>query len=113
MAVDTAQLDLVVEATETAYMRDCFSDGAWRECARFLLAQGHTASEAAAILLSKHVRWADDVQGRGIGKGTTSAAFKRYYNRCSPPGGSWQLEGEQMAYETFGDNDDETLRECV
>jgi hypothetical protein len=99
-------LDLVLEASECGYMHDSYGDAAWRQCARFLLAQGHNAPEAAAIMLSKHMRWADDSQGRGIGKGTNSAAFKRYYIRATHGGDWWRLEGERMAYETFGDNDD-------
>ena len=68
----------VMTATESAYMRDAYGEGAWARCVKLLLARGLTSEEAVAVLRSKHMRWADDAQGRGIGHETNSGAFRRY-----------------------------------
>jgi len=93
--------DQAYEETQVAYMRDDFSDGAWRKVFEFLLKEGHAPAAAAAIMLSKHVRWADDSQGRGEGKGTNSAAFIRYYKGVSAVR-QWPQEGLELARQTFG-----------
>jgi hypothetical protein len=80
--MSTTEIDLVMEDAEFAYMADAYGEPALREIARFLLKQGHTTREAAAIMLSKHLRWADDLEGRGNGKRADSAAFKRYYEHA-------------------------------
>ena len=79
------------------------SDGQRERIAAFLIDKGHTPGEAAAIMLSKHSRWADDSQGYGAGNKFNSAAFKRYYEsvKTLPYGGTdWLEEGRQMARET-------------
>mgnify|MGYP003395256348 CR=1 FL=1 len=67
----------VMEATEGAYMRSNYGDS-WPACARLLLGRGLTENEATEFLLSKHMRWADDSQGRGAGRATNSTALARY-----------------------------------
>jgi hypothetical protein len=95
----------VADAAETAYMADAYGPDEFRKVARFLLAKGHSEREAEAILKSKHMRWADDSEGRGHGKRTGSAAFKRYYDgvRSLPSRGDWLEEGRVLAAETPSD----------
>lgn len=67
--------------TRDAYMAPDYGEAAWRECARFLFAEGFTADEAEWILRSKHMRWADDTEGAGRGNKTNSGALRRYFAR--------------------------------
>lgn len=87
----------IAEAAETSYMAEDYGPDGFRRVARFLLAQGHSAYEAEAILRSKHMRWADDSQGRGIGRKTTSAAFIRYYEASRT---DWTTEARTLAAES-------------
>lgn len=69
--------------TEHAYMRQSYGEAAWREVARFLTRQGYSPADAAEIMNSKHMRWADDLHGNGNGNRCNSAAFKRYYAKLN------------------------------
>lgn len=93
-------VDRVMAKTETAYMREAYGDAAWRVCATFLLNRGHAEDEVVALLLSKHMRWADDSQGAGAGKGTNSAAFSRYYYLSGARDTDWIAEGRALAAES-------------
>ena len=88
--IDTAA---VLDNTALAYMRDSYGEKAWNLIAGFLLGQMFTVEEAAWIMNSKHMRWADDFHGRGDGKKANCAAFKRYYTACR----SGILEGMREA----------------
>ena len=91
----------VASAASVGYMADDYGEDEWRKVAQFLLAQGHSEHEAEAIMVSKHARWADDSEGRGNGKPTGAAAFKRYYARIRlPHGTTWEDEGRLLALET-------------
>jgi len=72
----------------------------WTACAKLLLDRGYTEREAEAILRSKHMRWADNSEGRGDGNKTNSAAFGRYLNKQEKRG-DWRKEVAQIAVETF------------
>lgn len=87
----------IAEAAETAYMAEDYGFAAFRRIAKFLLDKGHSAYEAEAILRSKHLRWADDSQGRGVGRKTTSAAFIRYYEASQT---NWQTVARTLAAES-------------
>lgn len=97
------ELQAVLNAAATGYMHDAYGDAAWEMCARFLLRRGHSPGEAAAIMLSKHMRWADDAEGHGHGHATNSAAFKRYYKYHSDRNGQawWLKEGRDLADATY------------
>ena len=69
----------VLENTGQAYMRGSYGEKSWALIAEFLLRQMFTVDEAAWIMNSKHMRWADDFHGQGDGKKANRAAFKRYY----------------------------------
>lgn len=92
----------IAEAAQTAWMAEEYGPVAFARVASFLLAKGHSPEECEAILRSKHMRWADDSQGRGIGADTTSSAFIRYYEnaRNLPLGSDWLSEGRMLAAET-------------
>lgn len=94
-------LDEVLEGL--GYMADAYGPAAWKRIADFLLKQGHSRDAAAAIMRSKHARWADDAQGAGIGRGTNSAAFIRYYETLPTvrSGFDWITEGKALAVETY------------
>ena len=92
----------IAEASATAYMADDYGPDEFRKVAAFLLAQGHSAREAEAILQSKHMRWADDSEGHGDGRPTNAAAFKRYYRAGHH---DWLAEGRELAAATFGEAD--------
>ncbi len=97
--VTREDLQAVLDKTAIGYMHYAYGDSAWEMCARFLLRQGHGVLEASAIMLSKHMRWADDSDGHGHGHATNSAAFKRYYARNDQEW--WLREGRELALETF------------
>lgn len=82
----------VAEATADAYMADDYGEAAWRACALLLLRRGYTERETAAILRSKHMRWADDAEGRGEGNRTTSGALARYLDRVERT--DWRIDGQ-------------------
>lgn len=96
------QATRIAEAAETAWMADAYGPAAFRRVAEFLLGKGHSPEECEAILRSKHMRWADDSQGRGIGRAANSAAFVRYYEsaRNLPLGTDWASEARMLAAET-------------
>ena len=98
-----ARAILVAEATEIAYMADDYGTRGMERIAAYLLTNGHSDHEAEAIMKSKHLRWADDSQGRGIGRTTTFAAFKRYYEANVAGGFDWIAEGKTLAAETISD----------
>jgi hypothetical protein len=89
----------VAERCLDAYMADDYGKS-WTACASLLLDRGYTEREAEAIMRSKHMRWADDSQGRGAGKETNSAAFRRYLN-AQEKRGNWRKEVEEITRETF------------
>lgn len=93
----TSPVARVMVRTESAYMREDYGDSAWRLCATFLFNRGHAEDEVVAILLSKHMRWADDSQGRGAGKAANSAAFGRYYVANADRGFDWLADGRTLA----------------
>lgn len=103
MSANNEAAERVAVAAEAAYMASDYGHPSFRRIAAMLLSEGMTEHEAESILKSKHARWADDSQGRGIGKGTTSAAFKRYYDRKKERGFDWLQEGREMAWETPSD----------
>lgn len=92
-------LDEVLEGL--GYMADDYGPAAWKRIADFLLKQGHSRDETAAIMRSKHARWADDSEGRGNGKTCNSAAFVRYYEKQAERF-DWMAEGRSLAAETYG-----------
>jgi hypothetical protein len=71
----------IAERTTDAYSFDLsYSMTAWRGVTKFLLEQGYSAGAVECILRSKHTRWADDMQGRGLdGHRMTRARFERYF----------------------------------
>ena len=77
-------ITMAMSETENAYMRESYGDAAWRKCVEFLYREGIDWFAAVDILMSKHMRWADDTEGRGDGRRTNSAAFKRYYANSKP-----------------------------
>jgi hypothetical protein len=102
MTTETGDLQEVLYLAEGAYMAEDYGEGAWRIVTKFLLGQGHSAVEAAAIMLSKHARWADDSEGRGAGRTTSGAAFRRYYNHMAEaPGFNWRTEASELVRETW------------
>lgn len=96
-------VDSIDQATSTAYMRDDYGTS-WKQCIRLLLTYGLSPKQVEAILLSKHMRWADDSEGKGNGNKTNSAAFERYLTSWMMVKGAqaWQVEIEQLTSETFG-----------
>jgi len=71
--------ELAASRTTDAYMHDSYGEKAWLVCAKYLALRGLTGPQIEAVLRSKHMRWADDCEGRGNGKKTNSAAFRRYW----------------------------------
>ena len=88
-----------------AYMADNYGNF-WAPCAEYLVTMGLTNQEVEAILRSKHMRRADDSEGKGNGKQTNSAAFKRYVWARIASGFDWNREARQMALETFGSTEE-------
>lgn len=99
----TSLVDSIAEATSTAYMFDDYGTS-WKRCIRILLGYGLSPKQVEAVLLSKHMRWADDSEGRGNGNKTNSAAFDRYLQSwmMAKGGQAWQEEVQQLTTETFG-----------
>ena len=91
--------EAVAQAAEFggAYMAEDYGPDGFRRAADFLLKQGHSEHEAYSILMSKHMRWAEDSEGQGAGKTTNAAAFKRYYEKAKV---DWRAEARQLAIET-------------
>ena len=73
----------ITEACGEGYMASEYGEENLRKIVLFLLGKGLSAYEVEAVCLSKHLRWADDMEGEGNGKKTDSAAFKRYYRRVA------------------------------
>jgi hypothetical protein len=91
----------MADKTSDAYMADNYGKS-WVACANLLLDRGYSPEETEAILRSKHMRWADDSQGRGNGHQTNSAAFKRYLDYHESRGRIWrEVEVGQLVNETF------------
>lgn len=110
MTLTLLNVAAVVEATQTAYMVDAYGEAAWRACARLLLIGQHpgeslTVRQVAAFMRSKHMRWADDSQGRGSDRDTNSGALLRYITDGRNFQGTLEEEAERMALETYGPAD--------
>jgi len=94
------QAQALAEKTADAYMADNYGVS-WTACAKLMLDRGYSERETEAILRSKHMRWADDSQGRGEGRKTNSAAFDRYLEKQERRGREWRREVRQITAETF------------
>ena len=73
-------IDLILSETQTAYMRPMYGETAWRLVAKFLTRNGHDSLDAARLMNSKHMRWADDAESSGRRDEPNSATFIRYYH---------------------------------
>lgn len=83
---------------EGAYMYDAYGETEIRDIARFLLEQGHLMSETAAVIRSKHMRWASDWSD-GL---CTRGAFVVYYRMMQTRNLNWDIEVARIASETYG-----------
>lgn len=77
--------------TQDAYMAGAYGTEEWTACAAFLLEQGMTSRQAEAVLLSKHMRWADD---GSVADRPTAAGFRHY---AAQPFATRELQGRQLA----------------
>ena len=77
----TVIVNEIMDSTLDAFMRNTYGEKSWRQCARALVMDGLDASEAIEFLRSKHMRWADDAYGAGVGRDTTSATLQLYLDR--------------------------------
>lgn len=105
--MSAVSVDRVAVAAETAWMYDAYGEEAIREIATFLLGEGHSERAAAAIIRSKHLRWAEDCEGE-----TTAASFRRYYETSFLSGRAvidWAREGRGIAEDDY-ELDDFDLR---
>jgi len=105
------QVAAVVSMADGAYSQNRYTPGAWRQIARFLLEHGHTDREAAAIMLSKHMRWCGDNSSfHRDDNRVSSVDFARYYGENEAPAQihhdhtatTWQAEGRRLADDIFG-----------
>ncbi|NBW66547.1 hypothetical protein EBR44_12405 [bacterium] len=80
-------VDLILSETTHAYMRPMYGETAWKRIAAFLAREGYNALDAARLMNSKHMRWADDAEGSGRKNEPNSATFRRYYDRHKTNGG--------------------------
>lgn len=86
------------------YMAGAYGPEEWRKVAAFLLSEGLSEDEARAVLLSKHMRWADDFRGAGAGRPTDAVAFAAYYvsghASARELGEWWRAEASRLVAES-------------
>jgi hypothetical protein len=101
---NTSKAKEIAEKSLDAYMADTYGKS-WTACAKLLLDMGLNETEAEAFLRSKHMRWADDAQGRGNGSKASSAALRRYViGLAKSHGVEWFVkEVTSLTLETFGE----------
>jgi hypothetical protein len=66
--VTDAEIREVAERTADAFAWDSYRPGAWLACCRLLAKRGYTAREIEAIVRSKWMRWAGDMDEGGGGR---------------------------------------------
>ena len=76
--MDITQLE---EATEMAYSFDRYSRGGWRQCLRLLRTIGLNDKEIQAVMRSKHLRWAGDMDDQRPYGRHNSTTLKNYLQR--------------------------------
>jgi len=76
--MDIAQLE---EATEMAYSFDRYSRGGWRQCLRLLRSMSLNDKEIQAVMRSKHMRWAGDMDSERRYGHHNSMTLKNYLQR--------------------------------
>lgn len=101
MALLDERVHAVVARTgETgAYMMDDYGPGPWRACARVLLVRGLSDEEAVEFLRSKHMRYADDLYGRGHGRPLNSVSLVNYLDHTNGFNGQPLADARVLKYE--------------